>query len=388
MVKSVHATGREVRVGEVLVIERAGLQALLDAVRAAGYLLIGPTVRNEAVVYDEVSTVADLPAGWTDEQAGGSYRLTRRDDETLFGYTLSPQSWKRFLFPPLVTMWQAHRDGTTFVIDRPRAEVPRYAFLGVRACELAAIAIQDRVFLEGPYVDPGYKARREQALFIAVNCGKACGTCFCTSMQTGPQATTGFDLALTEVLEGGRHYFTVEVGTERGAALLRTVPATPAEPGEKAAAEGVVAATAAHMGRELDTTHLKEILTANYEHPRWDAVATRCLTCGNCTMVCPTCFCMTVEDVSDLAGQEATRTRHWDSCFNVDYSYIHGGSIRLSPKSRYRQWLMHKLATWHDQFGTSGCVGCGRCITWCPVGIDITEEAGAVRRTARPLPKE
>ena len=110
-------------------------------------------------------------------------------------------------------------------------------------------------------------------------------------------------------------------------------------------------------------------------------MAERCLTCGNCTLVCPTCFCTNVEDVGDLTGDHAERWRVWDTCFSVDYSYIHGGSVRPSGRARYRQWLTHKLATWHDQFDSSGCVGCGRCITWCPVGIDITQEVAAIRET-------
>jgi ferredoxin len=142
------------------------------------------------------------------------------------------------------------------------------------------------------------------------------------------------------------------------------------------------------MGRGLDTTGIQELFYANYEHPRWDEVAARCLNCGNCTMVCPTCFCHTLEDSLDLTGTVGERRRRQDVCFTVDFSYLHGGSIRPSPRSRYRQWLTHKLATWIDQFGCSGCVGCGRCITWCPVGIDLTEEVRAIRETAAGAPKE
>ncbi len=139
--------------------------------------------------------------------------------------------------------------------------------------------------------------------------------------------------------------------------------------------------TAAQMGRTLDVTDIRDLLYRNSEHPRWDEVADRCLTCGNCTMVCPTCFCASVDDVTDLAGEEASRERRWESCFTLEHSYVHGGSVRRSGKARYRQWMTHKLASWIDQFGTSGCVGCGRCITWCPVAIDITEEAAAIRAT-------
>jgi ferredoxin len=132
------------------------------------------------------------------------------------------------------------------------------------------------------------------------------------------------------------------------------------------------------MTRAVRTEGIRELLAATLDHPRWDDVASRCLTCTNCTLVCPTCFCSTVEDVTDLTGRTAERWRRWDSCFTLGHSYLHGGSVRSTARDRYRQWLTHKLGTWIDQFGHSGCVGCGRCITWCPVGIDITEEVAAL----------
>ena len=125
--------------------------------------------------------------------------------------------------------------------------------------------------------------------------------------------------------------------------------------------------------------NLQALLYRNYNNERWQDLAQRCLDCGNCTMACPTCFCSKVEDITDLTGDHAERWREWDSCFTMDFSYIHGGSVRATTRSRYRQWLVHKLATWLDQFGSSGCVGCGRCITWCPVGIDLTEEVRLIR---------
>jgi sulfhydrogenase subunit beta (sulfur reductase) len=363
------------------VLDDEGLNGLLLVLQHLGYQVIGPTVRDGAIVYDQVRTTADLPAGWTDEQDGGTYRLKRRNDDALFGYAVGPQSWKKYLFPPVLPLWKARRDGDNLQLEEKRAALPPLAFLGVRSCELHAIDIQDRVFLSGSYVDPVYAARRETAFMIAVNCGQPAGTCFCVSMNTGPRAESGFDLALTEVLDTGNHYFVVEVGSERGAEVLERVPYRRAQEDEVTAADGVVEEAARHMGRQMNTVGIKQLLYRNYEHPRWDDVASRCLSCSNCTMVCPTCFCSTVEDTTDLTGQEAERVRLWDSCFTTDFSYIHGGSVRVSPKSRYRQWMTHKLATWFDQFDTSGCVGCGRCITWCPVAIDITEEVTAIRVT-------
>lgn len=355
-----------------------GLQALIDELRHRGHRVLGPVLRDQAIVYDDVTSLADLPAGWMDEQDGGRYRLVRRDDDALFGYAVGPQSWKRFLQPPVQRLWRARRTSDGVAVEPEPLPSERLAFLGVRACELRAIAIQDRVFTGGAHADARYRARREGAFIVAVNCGHAAATCFCVSMNSGPGVTDGFDLALTELLHDDRHEFLVEVGSEAGRAVLDALPHREASAEERAAAAAVVARTAAAMQRQMPATEVGELLQRNPEHPRWDDVATRCLSCGNCTMVCPTCFCSTVEDASDLTGTEFERRRRWDSCFTQDFSYLHGGSVRTSTRSRYRQWMTHKLSTWHDQFGTSGCVGCGRCIAWCPVGIDITAEARAI----------
>jgi sulfhydrogenase subunit beta (sulfur reductase) len=363
------------------VIERADLPGLLDALRAAGYQPIGPTVRDAAIVYDAIERIEDLPAGWTDRQDAGRYRLERRSDEALFGYAVGPHAWKRFLHPASVRLWCAQRGAGGFRVEESTGDAPRYAFLGVRSCELHAMAVQDRVLIGDCYGDPIYRARRESAFIVAINCSKAGGTCFCSSMLTGPKADSGFDLALTELIGPQRHAFVVQFGSERGAQMLGGVAHREASARECSAAEAVVAQTARCMGRELDTDGLPDLLLRNLEHPRWDDVAARCLACGNCTMVCPTCFCTSVEDTTDLSGDSAQRVRRWDSCFTTEFSHLHGGSVRTSSKSRYRQWMTHKLAVWWQQFGSSGCVGCGRCISWCPVGIDITEEARAIRES-------
>ena len=358
-----------------------GLQALIDALLRRGYRVVGPTIRDQAIVYDDLASVSDLPRGWTDDQDGGRYRLVRRDDDAYFGYAVGPHSWKKFLHPPVQRLWRSERDADVVRVVPEPATAERFAFIGVRACELHAIAIQDRVLLGGPHVDPHYRARREDAFLVAVNCGTAGGTCFCVSMNTGPKAVAGFDLALTEILVEGKPLFLIEAGSDSGRMVLAELPQRPATEAETAEAASVIARTTASMGREMRVDDVHDLLLRTLNHPRWDEVAERCLTCGNCTMVCPTCFCTSVEDSSSLAGDETARSRRWDSCFTMDFSYIHGGSVRPTTRSRYRQWMTHKLATWFDQFGTSGCVGCGRCITWCPVGIDITEEVRAIRES-------
>jgi ferredoxin len=273
-----------------------------------------------------------------------------------------------------LSLFRTSQNGDGIKIDGEQ-QTPQYAFIGARACELAAIDRQDRILLEGAFHDPHYKARRERAFLLAVNCTEPGATCFCHSMGTGPACDSGFDLALTELDDT----FLITVGSELGAEMLVNCGWRPAGAFELDQARRLLTKAETKMGRALDTGDLPGLLYDNLDHPRWDETAKRCLSCMNCTMVCPTCFCVDVQDVSDLTGQHTERVRSWDSCFNPDFSYVHGGNLRPNIRARYRQWLSHKLASWHDQFGSSGCVGCGRCITWCPVGIDLTEEIAAIR---------
>lgn len=366
-----------------VIIDRANFDALLQALKKRGYQLVGPTIHNNAIVYDTLESAADLPVGYTDRQEKGAYRLEKRSDKACFGYVMGPQSWKKYLFPNRLKLWEAQRNNGSFSITPTEPQTPRYAFIGVRPCELTAIDVLDRVLLQGSYVDPHYQARRKGIFILTVNCTEPGSTCFCASMDTGPQASKGFDLALTEVLEKKRHYFLAESGSKLGEEILREIPCQPAAEAEIDSAAKALEKASRSMGRTLDTAGIKELIADNFDNPFWDRVAKRCLSCANCTMVCPTCFCTTVEDTTELAGNKAARVRRWDSCFTLEFTYIHGGSVRQTVMSRYRQWMSHKLGRWYDQFGISGCVGCGRCITWCPVGIDITEEARALRESKK-----
>jgi len=361
------------------VLSRNHLQLLLDAIKAMGYRTIGPIVKNSAITLDELDRVEELPVGWMDAQESAGYRLQERRDAALFGYVVGPESLKRFLYPPEQRLSEATRTRNGWKIEEAEREVQPLAFLGVRPCDLHALAALDKVLLAGEYADSGYKLRRENTMLIAVNCGNPSGTCFCTSMGTGPKAESGYDLALTEIIQNGGHYFVVEIGSKKGEELLARIPHDTASQQQASDADSVTAGAVKKMGKSLDTSGLHDLLFRSIEHAQWKDVGTRCLTCGNCTMVCPTCFCSTVEDYTSLDGVAAQRTRKRDSCYTMEYSYIHGGSVRYSPAARYRQWLMHKFATWIDQYGTFGCVGCGRCITWCPAGIDVTEELRIIR---------
>jgi len=366
-------------IGSAVRMDCHALGSLISAMNNRGYQVIGPTLKDSAISYGPIRGIDDLPAGWTAGQSPGAYRLKRRSDGALFGFAAGPKSLKNFLHPAEMQLLTAERTNGTFRIIGNSEPAPRYAFLGVRACELAAVGIQDAVLIKNKFTDPIYRDRRRNSIIIAVQCSEPADTCFCTSMSTGPRARGGFDLALTEVADAGSHDFLVEVGTELGADLLVGTGYSEVSGELRERAEQQVAAAERSITRRLETNGLAELLRDNFEHPQWDDIAARCLACGNCTMVCPTCFCVTVEDSSDITGEHAERWRKWDSCFTLGFSHIHYGSVRLSTKSRYRQWLTHKLSYWNDQFGSPGCVGCGRCITWCPVGIDLTKEIAAMQ---------
>ncbi len=364
-------------------LARANLGVLIDLLREDGRTVIGPTVEDGAIVYDEITSVDQLPAGIGDEQSPGHYELVDHHDQRVFDYAVGPISPKRWTFPATVPLNVGRRDGKAVSFTLAEVDPPALAFLGVRACELAALGIQDRVFLGGPYTDEDYRARRRSALVIAVNCTSPSSTCFCTSMGTGPEVRGGYDLVLTELDEG----FVLRAGTPEGADLVARLPVRGADAGQMFRAAEAVGKTAATIGDPVPTAGLHDRLLAQFDSPEWARIAERCLSCANCTMVCPTCFCSSVVQRSDLDGNASTSERVWDFCFTAGFAKVAGGSFRSRPRDRYRQWLTHKFATWVDQFGSFGCVGCGRCITWCPVGIDVRAELLAIAPPLAPRPE-
>lgn len=362
------------------VLDERGLEALIAALRGRGYRVAAPLLRDGAVALDEIASAAELPRGVVDVQEPGRYRLEPGEEDFLFPVLHGAQSFKRFLHPARHTLLAARLANGEVALEEPPAPAGRWAFLGIRSCDLAALARLDRVLLDGLYPDAVYRRHRAGAFLVAVACERPGDTCFCVSTGTGPAPRDGFDVALTE-LGGGR--LLAEAGSEAGASLLEELPKERATAAQLARAEESRAEAARSMGRRLAVGPLAGPLAAAAASPRWDEVGRRCLSCGNCTMVCPTCFCTNVEETTDLSRTRAERTRTWDSCHTLDFSYLHGGSVRRSAAARYRQWLTHKLSSWVDQFGTHGCVGCGRCITWCPSGIDLTVEAPAAAATPR-----
>lgn len=356
-----------------------GLQTLLDGLQAAGYRCIGPTVRDGAIVFDELNSVTSLPQGVTETQAPGEYRLTQTDSLRYFAWANGPQALKPLVFAPRETLWSSEKNeagGISFHIPQPeqQSEQQPIAVLGVRPCDLAALYIHDQHFLQQQFQDPYYLARRQQLFLVAVNCTHPADTCFCASTGDGPQVRYGYDLVLTEQDEG----FVIEAHSDLGKQQMQRLTLQEVTTNQLQQVDVAMAQAANAQQRRLPSRNLNQALFANLDHPQWAAIGERCLSCGNCTSVCPTCFCYKATETPELKGDVSIHSREWDSCFTQGHSYIHGMTIRADTTKRYRQWLTHKLGSWHEQYGRSGCVGCGRCVTWCPVGIDITDEVAAI----------
>lgn len=332
------------------VMAKSDLSTLVDKL-SAEYPVYGPKAKGEdQVAFGPVSS----------------------SEEMDLNYTVTVLSPKKYLHRPVETLFKASRtDGSV------EATVPaeKQALFGVHPCDVNAIRILDKVFSNKHYEDPYYNARRSNTFIVAMNCVQTGENCFCASYGTGPGLTEGFDLLLTDL---GDRYL-VEAGSDAGKRLLQGVPTRAAVASDIEDKETRLAKARELMPKFVDTQGLPELLDREIHNPYWAQLKEDCLACGNCTMVCPTCFCYNVVDRLDLGLDKVERVRTWDSCLLLEFAEVHGGNFRKERDARIKQWMYHKMDYWVDQYGSFGCVGCGRCVTWCPKGIDVTETVKKIR---------
>jgi ferredoxin len=366
-----------------VIFDKEHLKTLFDALSRT-YTVIGPRLRNGVIVVDEI-TFNDIPFGYSDHEEPGLYR-TQKEGRNLFSFTIGPDSLKKFLHSSYKPLFSFDKTKQSYSVEPCKDNKKAQAFFGVKSCDLSALSVLDRVFSSLKNTSHGaqifeYTRARQQAFIVAVNCIRAGNNCFCASMDSGPEVKDGYDIALTEL----ETVFLAEAGSEKGKNIIETLPIQKAGAEVIAQRQNVIEECRLSMKKTIKTDDLPEFLYRHFDSPRWKEVAKRCLACGNCTLVCPTCFCNSIFDYVTLSGIKSSheyrgqRIRAWDCCFSANFARVHGGNFRHSRRARYRHWMNHKLAYWIEEFGVSGCVGCGRCITWCPVGIDITEELQALR---------
>jgi ferredoxin len=353
-------------------LPRSSLATLFSALQQAGYQIYGPRVREGVIQFGPVDDVSSLPVGVTNDQQAGHYRLATSENQRLFDWNHGPQGLKPLCFAPREVLWQETVE--PFGYKRAEPELRPTAVIGVRACDLAALDIQDHQFLLEMRPDPHYAERRENLLLIGVDCAHSAATCFCASTGDGPSLGSGYDIGMAELDEG----FLIWHLSDKGQAIVEQLSLKPADDGQLGAMLLATTRAAQQQQRQMPDSEELMHLYHRLEHAHWEDVGERCLSCGNCTAVCPTCFCYHTEHEMALTGDTAEMVRSWDSCFSPTHSDMGHFKVRASTKHRYRQWLTHKLAGWQVQQRRTGCTGCGRCIVWCPVGIDITQEAKAV----------
>lgn len=330
--------------------------------------VIGPVEQKWAVNLAPVSSASALATGVGAEEKRASYRLTREPGNSDLSGARPMNSPKSFNFLSREPLLTAERINGETRFETPAIETRKKAFFGLHSCDIAGLFVMDRTFSKR-YGDPAYDSRRENTLVIGVGCSKPGANCFCSTFDTGPDLKSGFDIGLTWL---GDKYL-VEVATEAGERIVSALPKEPAGPDAMRERDKKTADARRSMTKAFDLKKALTVLNDNYDHPYWNEPSERCLSCGNCINVCPTCYCYRVVDETSLDGKTATRTRVWDACQHLEFSAVHGGNFRPERVDRIRQWVNHKINWTIEQYGVSGCVGCGRCITWCPTAIDITE---------------
>jgi len=321
---------------------------------SSSHKVFGPVRKGVECAFGPITTAKDL---WLD-----------------YPTTILPP--KKFFTPPRETILTFQKEKILGVEDMIPEE--RQIMLGVHACDIGSFTFLDRVFL-GFRSDPRYLRRRNNFLVFALTCKEVIDTCFCQSMGTGPVAPPGYDVLITDI---GARYL-LETATNEGERLLKPLGLQEAGAEDFEAKRGCLESLKGQFKKSVDRARIIDLAFNSQEHPVWKKYSGICLACGQCAMVCPTCFCFDVKDKVDLSLESGERYREWDVCLLKEFAEVAlGGNFRSARDARLRQFMCHNLSYGVMQYNLTKCVGCGRCIKACPVHIDITEVARELKEVS------
>ncbi|MBS7611619.1 4Fe-4S dicluster domain-containing protein [Candidatus Bathyarchaeota archaeon] len=333
------------------VAELNDLQRLLDEFTKHGYTVYGPIVKGKSWVFSKVSSIRELDLNYT--------------------RTILPP--KKLLHPVKNRIFDFKLNDGFEVFES--CNVKNIVIFGIHPCDLRAIEKLDEFFSQHPE-DVCYEARRKRTLIVGLTCNAVDEKCFCNSLGTGPEASTGFDILITQISDG---FFLVEVGSSKGLDILKTLDLAEAKPEHFEAKRKHIEHLKSSFTKTADFEGLATLAKDKLDHKIWVETAERCLSCGNCSMVCPVCYCFDLYDSLDLTLKEGVRIMELDSCQLLEYAEVAlGGNFRKERSQRLRHWLLCKFGAAGGSTYTS-CIGCGRCIVYCPANIDLTEIAHVLK---------
>jgi ferredoxin len=294
------------------------------------------------------------------------FKEIKKADEMNLEYDNSKIPPKSIFLPQTETLFKFYKN-RDIELETPKKDKKTCVF-GIRPCDAKSLKILDQVFT-GEYEDSLYISRRKNSVLIGLTCHTPSLNCFCTSINGSPAGTDGLDVLLTDI--GDRYY--VDLITDKGKKFVENIPFfTPARKEDKKKKEKKVKKAKDSITRHIQCKNLVSHLDSMFDHDYWKEIAKKCLGCGICTFLCPTCHCFDMQD--ELAGDKGARVRVWDSCMYPEYTMQASGyNPRPHQTNRIRNRVFHKFNYLPKNNQVFGCVGCGRCITECPVNIDIIE---------------